>query len=143
MTNLWDLASRYNSIAVHLSRRLRRTDAESGVGPARLSALSVLVFGGPHTLSELAADEHVSPPTMSRIVSGLEAGGLADRRKDRQDRRAVTIDATAHGRQLMERARQRRIEQLAVRLARLTPAEIDGLLAAADILEKLETINDA
>ncbi len=143
MTDLHALASRYNSIAVHLSRRLRRTDAESRVGPARLSALSVLVFGGAHTLSELAADEQVSLPTMSRVVSGLQAGGLADRRKDREDRRAVTIEATLRGRQLMEAARQRRIEQLAVRLARLSTAEIDGLAAAADILEKLETIDDA
>src|SRR5438477_13053757 len=76
------LATRFNSIAIHLVRRLRRADEALGVPPARLSALSVLVFGGPCTLGELADREQVSPPAMTRIVTGLERRGLARRAAD-------------------------------------------------------------
>ena len=63
------VADRLHSAAIHLLRRVRQQDVATGEGPARLSALSVLVFGGPKTLGELAAAEQVKPPTMSRIVS--------------------------------------------------------------------------
>ena len=66
------IADRLHSAAIHLLRRVRKQDAATGEGPARLSALSVLVFGGgPMTLGQLAQAEQVRPPTMSRIVSGL------------------------------------------------------------------------
>ncbi|HXX01836.1 MAG TPA: hypothetical protein VEJ00_11510, partial [Candidatus Acidoferrales bacterium] len=68
-SDLLSLADRLHSVAIHLLRRVRKQDVETGEGPARLSALSVLVFGGPKTLGELAAAEQVKPPTMSRIVS--------------------------------------------------------------------------
>ena len=61
-------ADRLHSAAIHLLRSLRREDARLGVGPAGLSVLSVLVFGGPKTIGELAAIEQVKAPTMSRIV---------------------------------------------------------------------------
>src|SRR5215475_2178440 len=66
------IGDRLHSAAIHLLRRLRVRDLESGVGPAQLSALSVLVFGGPRSLGELANAEQVRAPTMSRIVNGLE-----------------------------------------------------------------------
>src|SRR5204863_2334816 len=68
----FETADRLHSAAIHLLRRLRVRDRESGVGPAQLSALSVLVLGGgPRSLGELAEAEQVRPPTMSRIVAGL------------------------------------------------------------------------
>jgi hypothetical protein len=68
-------ADRLHSAAIHLLRRLRREDAKSGLSAPRLSALSVLVFGGPLTLGELANAEQVRPPTMTRLVTALEADG--------------------------------------------------------------------
>jgi DNA-binding MarR family transcriptional regulator len=62
-------ADRLHSAAIHLLRRVRQQDTASGVGPAQLSALSVLVFAGPKTLGDLAAAEQVKPPTMSRVVA--------------------------------------------------------------------------
>jgi DNA-binding MarR family transcriptional regulator len=103
----------------------------------------VLVFGGPHTLSELAADEQVSLPTMSRVVAALEAEGLAERRPHQRDRRSAIINASTRGRLLMEGARQRRIEQLANRLAALGDDQLAALAGAAGTLEMLETIDDA
>src|SRR5438445_3264537 len=94
LNRIEDLADRLHSAAIHLLRLVRVQDAATGVAPARLSALSVIVFGGPVSLNDLARAEQVRPPTMSRIVDALEAKGLARRRTNQQDRRAVLIEAT-------------------------------------------------
>src|SRR5437764_6332551 len=90
------LADRLHSAAIHLLRRLRVRDLASGIGPAQLSALSVLVFGGPRSLGELAEAEQVRPPTMSRIVESLERAGLV-RRQPTEDKRRIRLEATATG----------------------------------------------
>src|SRR5436305_5858136 len=92
-----EVADRLHSAAIHLLRHVRKQDTKTGEGPARLSALSVLVFGGPMTLGQLAAAEQVRPPTMTRIVTGLERSGLAERVQDEEDARRVKIHATAEG----------------------------------------------
>src|SRR2546423_15339399 len=74
-----DAADRIHSAAIHLIRRVREVDECMGVTPARASALSVLVFGGPRTLTELAQAEHVTTATMSRLVTALEGEGLVRR----------------------------------------------------------------
>src|SRR5215211_5656322 len=110
------VADKLNSAMIHLLRRAAREDQAAGIGPARLSALSVLVFGGDSTLGGLAAAEHVRPPTMTRIVAALEASGLVRKEQSQSDRRSVRITATPAGRRLMQTARQRRIRALAARL---------------------------
>src|SRR5215470_10983018 len=95
--NTEDLADRLHSASIHLLRLVRLQDAATGIAPARLSALSVLVFGGPMSLNDLARAEQVRPPTMSRIVDALESAGLARRRPNEQDRRALLIEATNRG----------------------------------------------
>ena len=97
----WSVADRLHSAAIHLLRRLRKRDVESEVGPAQLSALSVLVFGGPRTLGELARAEQVRPPTMTRIVAGLQRSGLVRCERDPKDRRVVRVRATPKGLQVM------------------------------------------
>ncbi|MDP6606408.1 MAG: MarR family transcriptional regulator [Dehalococcoidia bacterium] len=136
------LATELNSVAIHLVRRLRRQDEALEVTAARLSALSVLVFGGPHSLGELASDEHVTPSTMSRVVDGLEAGGLAERRADRGDGRVVWVHATAKGRRLMYRGRDRRVGSLVDELRELSPDDLVALERAAATLRGLEGPED-
>src|ERR1700730_1366300 len=121
------VADRLHSTAIHLLRRVRKQDAATGEGPARLSALSVLVFGGPMTLGQLAAAEQVKPPTMSRIVTGLEESRLADRMPDSKDARRIRIRATPSGERLLHQGRRRRIEYLAHHLDRLTREELAPL----------------
>jgi len=130
------IADRLHSVAIHLLRRVRKQDTATGEGPARLSALSVLVFGGPMTLGQLAAAEQVKPPTMSRIVTGLERGGLARRVADAKDARRVRIWATAEGTRMLQAARERRIQSLATQLAELTPKELSELSGAVETLER-------
>jgi DNA-binding MarR family transcriptional regulator len=131
------VADRLHSAAIHLLRRVRKQDVATGEGPARLSALSVLVFGGPKTLGELAAAEQVKPPTMSRIVAGLARSRLIQIKEDSQDARRMRIRATAKGVRLLQKGRQLRIEYLASRLDRLSPQELSDLGNAVEILNSL------
>lgn len=120
------VADRLHSAAIHLLRRLRVRDRESGIGPAQLSALSVLVFGGPRSLGELAEAEQVRPPTMSRIVTGLERCGLV-RRQRTEDARRMRLVATARGAKILQASRKRRVGSLARALDSLTKAELRRL----------------
>jgi len=132
-----EVADRLHSAAIHLLRWLRREDERGALSGPRLSALSVIVFGGPVTLGELAAAEQVRPPTMTRIVDALEAAGLATRRPDPADARAVLIAATRTGRRLLAEGRRRRVEALAERLRGLNDDERAALHAAAPALVRL------
>jgi DNA-binding MarR family transcriptional regulator len=130
-----EAADRFHSAAIHALRHVRREDPSTGVPPAQLSALSVLVFGGPRTLGELAAAEQVRPPTMTRIVQALEQEGLVRRERDSRDGRVQRLDASAKGRRVMQRGRERRIANLAALLDRLTREEIARVGEAADLVE--------
>src|SRR6478672_923352 len=90
-----DLADRLHSAAIHLLRRLRREDDATGLPAPQLSALSVIVFGGPITLGALAQAEQVRPPTITRLVATLEEAGLVERETDASDRRVMRVRATA------------------------------------------------
>jgi DNA-binding MarR family transcriptional regulator len=130
-----EAADRLHSAAIHLLRRVRRQDTASGLGPAQLSALSVLVFGGPMGLGELAAAEQVRPPTMSRIVTAMARQKLVERTGHPDDARRIRLQATAKGRQLLQRGRTLRIAYLAERLQKLSPEDLRTLRGAAEILE--------
>ena len=93
-----EAADRFHSAAIHALRQVRREDPATGLSTARLSALSVLVFGGPRTLGELAAAEQVRPATMTKIAQSLVEDGHARRRADPADGRVVRLSATAKGR---------------------------------------------
>jgi DNA-binding MarR family transcriptional regulator len=131
-----EAADRFHSAAIHALRHVRREDPATGVPPAQLSALSVLVFGGPRTLGELAAAEQVRPPTMTRIVQGLEAEGLVSRARDRSDGRVHRLQATAKGKRVMQQGRDRRVSNLAALLGRLPPADVARVREAAELVER-------
>lgn len=130
-------ASDLNSAAIHLLRGLAVVDRRSGLTAARLSALSVLVFGGPTTLGGLARVEDVAPPTMTRIVDGLEQLGLARRVSHPDSARSILVVATDEGRQLMEEARQRRLDVIAEIIRTMRPADRAAILGASDAFLRL------
>lgn len=131
------VADRLHSASIHLLRRVRRQDDESGVTAPHLSALSVLVFGGVRTLGELAAAEQVTPPSMTRIVRNLEADGLVEREDDAADRRVVRVRATERGRQILLEGRRRRVADLAARLQSLADGDLETLARAAELIERV------
>jgi DNA-binding MarR family transcriptional regulator len=130
-----EVADRLHSAAIHLLRHARKQDVLAHQGPARLSALSVLVFGGPMALGQLAAAEQVKAPTMSRIVAGLKRSGLARIEKDTKDARRIRVTATAKGQRLLQLAKKRRVQLLADTLSSLSEPEMDTLRRAAALIE--------
>jgi len=107
-----------------------------GVSPARASALSVLVFGGAHSLKELAEAEQVTAPTMSKLVAAMEREGLVRRYPDVNDARAIRLEATAKARRILERGRARRLDLLERLLAHASEAEVDAMRTAATVVER-------
>ena len=136
-------ADRLHSAAIHLLRAVRREDARLGIGPAQLSALSVLVFGGRRTISGLARVEQVRLPTMSRIVAALERAGLVAREPDPRDGRGSVVCATTRGRHVMQRGRALRVAELARRLSGLAPPDHELLHRAAVLIERLAAARPA
>ena len=132
-----DVADRLHSAAIHLLRRLRREDDASGLPAPQLSALSVIVFGGPITLGALAEAEQVRPPTITKLVATLEEAGLLERLSDAADRRVVRVEATARGTRLLQEGRKRRVATLAASLLELAPGDRDKLAAALPVLERI------
>ena len=136
-TDLIAVAEALNSGAIHLLRAVRVVDRGAGLTPARLSALSVLVYAGPCTLGRLAAAEGVAGPTMTRIVDGLVNLGLAAREPHPDGGRLIRISATGRGSQLMAGSRARRVEALVTALQALRPLDLKRLSTAAPLLDEL------
>lgn len=130
-------ADRIHSASIHLLRRVREVDARAmGISPARASALSVLVIGGPRSLTELARAERVTPATMSRLVRAMEREGLVRRDRDASDARAIRLGATAKGRRILERGRASRLDLLESLLSDASADEIEAVRTAADVVER-------
>ncbi len=131
-----EIASRLHSAAIHLLRRARQDDPEIGLTPAGASALSVLVFGGPRPLGELAAAEQVTAPTMSRLVSRLEQDGWVKRESAGTDARVVNVRATAKGVKALHGGRQRRVDHVRGLLDGLSESDWKRLEVAVGLVER-------
>jgi DNA-binding MarR family transcriptional regulator len=132
-----ELADELHAAAIHLLRRLRRSDLQTGLSPARLSALSVVAFGGPMRISDLARAEHVKAPTITPIVAALEREGLITREGDEQDARVFVLRATPKGQKLMAEGRARRVATLTGELRALPVNERDLLRRAVALMHQL------
>jgi DNA-binding MarR family transcriptional regulator len=132
-----EAAESMHSAAIHLLRRVREVDEKAmGISPARASALSVLVFGGARSLTELAAAERVTTATMSKLVSAMEAERLVRRHPDVNDARAIRIEATAKGRRILERGRERRLDLLEQLLDDASEEDVVAVRRAASVVER-------
>lgn len=129
------VADRLHSAAIHLLRRVRIQDEATGISPARLSALSVVVFAGPITMGRLAAAEQVTAPTMTRLLAAMEKDGLVRRERDRQDGRVTWVHATPKGSRILHAGRRRRVAALARDLSGLSAVELALLERAAELIE--------
>jgi DNA-binding MarR family transcriptional regulator len=133
-----ELADRLHSAAIHLLRRLRIQDLASGIGPAKLSALSVLVFSGrPLTLAELATAEQVKNPTMSRLIAAMERERLVRVTPATEDARSILITPTHRGIALLLAGKKRRVESLAKALNPCDVAELEELGKSVELLNQV------
>ncbi len=131
------VATRLNSASIGLLRRLNGADASLGVSSTRLSALSVLVLGGPRTLGHLADVEGVTPPSMTRLVTAMEADGLVERSRSDEDGRLVIVAATERGGQLLKWGGDARVAVLSGMVRTLTEDQQRTLSDAAGILDEM------
>jgi DNA-binding MarR family transcriptional regulator len=131
------LAFKLHAAMLHMMRRVRREDEAFGLSAPRMSALSTVAFGQTRTIGEMASMEQVSPPTMTRLVDALQAGGLVVREPDPADRRTVRVRATARGSRTIEQGRRRRIAFLANKLRSLPPDAFAALDLASDTLLRI------
>ena len=128
------VADRLHSATIHLLRRLRVEDKIMGLSAPRASALSVIVFRGPLTMSRLAALEQVRAPNMTRLIDALERRGLVRRVMDDEDRRVQLVEATAAGKRLLQKGRARRVERLRQSIAALSDDDQAVLARAAELV---------
>jgi DNA-binding MarR family transcriptional regulator len=130
------LAARLRLAVTRLARKLRR-EAEPGITPSMLAALSSVDRQGPLTMTELCSVEQVQPPSMTRIVAALVELKLVTRKPDPSDGRVAWVAVTAEGRRLLDRSRGRKEAYLAKALRDLDADELATLEEAAAILEGL------
>jgi len=131
-----EIASRLRLSATRLARRLRQ-EADSGFTPSQLSALATVHNHGPLTLGALADHERVAPPSITKVVTKLEADGLVERQPDPTDGRVSHVSTTAAGRALVEESRRRKTTWLAGRLHELGPEAQARLVPALDVLDAI------
>ena len=132
------LASELRLSVMRLRRRLaleRHPDNELSLG--QMAVLGCLFRYGHLTVGQLAQQEQVQPPSMTRTVTGLEEGGYVARRPHETDGRQVVVHLSDTGRAVVIADRKRRDAWLAQQLRDLTPQERAALRAAAPIIERL------
>lgn len=136
-----ELAQSLRLSIARLARLLRQQDG-NGHGPTLTAALaSVARLDGP-THGELAAREQVAPPTITAVVTKMEALGLVVREPDTNDRRVTRIRITPVGLEELEDVRSRRTQWLETQIGELSADELARLSAAADVLVKLTVAPD-
>lgn len=133
-----DVAGRLALAAGRLNRRIR--SATGGLSHGQLSALSTIVRTGPLRPSEVATVENVAAPTVTRLVSELEARGLVERTPDPDDGRSFFVSGTDAGIELLLEARSDRARAVARILDGLDPEQVDALRAALPALEQAASI---
>ena len=137
MTRTAELASTLRVSVMRLSRRLRAERLQTDLSLNQLATLGTLDRHGPLTPRELAEHEKVQPPSMTRVLAGLEERGLILRTPHASDGRQHLVSLTADARTLLKEDRRKREAWLAQRLAELTQEERDVLRAAAPVIERL------
>jgi DNA-binding MarR family transcriptional regulator len=135
-TSTVDMAASLRLSATRLARRLRQ-ESDAGLTPSQLSALASIQNEGPITLGALADHERIAPPTVTRVVSKLEADGLAHRAPDPDDGRIWRVSTTPAGDALLAELRKRKNAWLAGRIGELDSDQRTRLADALDVLELL------
>lgn len=131
-----DLAEQLSRRLRHVVLMLRRVSADQPITGQQLTVLGSLEHG-PRRMTELAAEHGVRLPTMTAQINRLERDGLITRGRDGADARVVTARLTETGRDRLATGRERRIDYLAERLARMTDGERAAIAAALPALDKL------
>ena len=122
---------------MRLARRLRNERPDDVLTPSQMAVLGTLMRNGPQSPGELAASEHVQPPSMTRIIASLQERGLVCRKPHPQDGRQVIVELTETARDQVEADRAHRDQWLQARIEAMDPDDQELLLRAVPILNRL------
>jgi DNA-binding MarR family transcriptional regulator len=132
------LASELRLAVMRLRRRLaHERHPDNALSLGAMSVLGCLYRQGELSIGELAAQELVQPPSMTRTVSALKESGYLARRSHETDGRQVLVSLTDQGQRVVLADRRRRDEWLATRLRELSAEDRAVLRKAAPILQRL------
>jgi DNA-binding MarR family transcriptional regulator len=137
MTRTAELASVLRVAVMRLSRRLRTERPDVGLSLTQIATLGTIDRHGSLTPREIADEERVQPPSMTRVLAGLEALGLIVRTPHPSDGRQHLVSLTKEAKDLLREDKRRREAWLAQRLAELTVEERELLAAAAPIIDRI------
>ena len=129
-------AARLRLAVGRLARQLRHRSS-AGLTLSQLSALASVERLEPVRLSDLAAREGVTAPTVTRIAAHLVDAGLCERGECPDDARAALLTTTTAGRRALRSVRAERTQLLGRRLEELPPGQRRHLDAAVTLLEAL------
>lgn len=132
-----DLATKLRPLLLRVTRNMRSQRADTSTTLSELSALHTLMVHGPMTARDLAAQEAVRPPSMTKVLAKLEALELLRREPDPTDKRQSLLVITPNGAELVEAENQSRATWLTQQLAKLTPEERMLLIVATPVLAKI------
>jgi DNA-binding MarR family transcriptional regulator len=132
-----ELAHTVRIAVMRLSRKLRTVGSDRSLTFSQLSALATLDRLGPLTPGGLAELEMVQPPSMTRLLSGLEDRGLISSSPHPADGRQKLVEVTAAAHLMLVADRAEREAWLVQRMATLSEAELTALRAAAPVLDRL------
>jgi len=136
-TTTAELATVLRPALLRLTRLIRIQRADTSITLTQLSALGALEKCGPMSPGELAAYERVQPPSMTKILAGLEERGLVHRTVHPTDRRQAIIEITDAAHELIDSERRSRDAWFSQRLATLSDDERALLRSVVPVLDKL------
>ena len=135
-----DLAALLRPSLLRLTRLVRNQRVDLSVTLTQLSAMATLQKHGAMSAGELAAQEKVQPPSMTKVLANLEERGLVRREAHPGDRRQAILSITAAGVDLLDSERRSRDAWLTQQLGKLTPGERQLLRDALPVLDKLAAL---
>jgi DNA-binding MarR family transcriptional regulator len=107
-----------------------------------LSTLATIERAGPRRLTDLAAGEGVTQPSMSALVNQLEGLGLVERRSDAQDGRVVRVSITPAGHEHLSTLRRIGASVFEVLIDKLAPSEASSVRAAMPAFGRMLELAD-
>jgi DNA-binding MarR family transcriptional regulator len=92
---------------------------------------------GDQCLSDLAARQHVSLATMSKIVTGLVDRGYVERAAEGTDRRYITLRLTSKGQRFFDKTNAHTHQKIMARVESLSSEERQRIVAGLQVLESV------
>ncbi len=108
--------------------------ADSGLTATQLGVLEAVLHAGPLSQRELGRKVLTSAGNMTDVIDKLERRGLVHRSRKPGDRRAVRVELTSAGREIIETLFPRHAQDIAGAMGSLDEAELRQLSA---LLQKL------